>query len=91
MTHLRVLLVCLLLSLISLPASAASWWDGKWNYRAKIDLNTTSAGAAVSEPGGRTQILVRLHSGNFNFADAKEDGSDVRFLAADDRTPLKYH
>ena len=91
MTQLRVLLVCLFLSLISLPVSAASWWDGKWNYRAKIDLNTTSAGAAVSEPGGRTQILVRLHSGNFNFADAKEDGSDVRFIAADDRTPLKYH
>ncbi|ALN91351.1 DUF2341 domain-containing protein [Lysobacter gummosus] len=91
MTQLRVLLVCLFLSLISLPASAASWWDGKWNYRAKIDLNTTSAGAAVSEPGGRAQVLVRLHSGNFNFADAKEDGSDVRFIAADDRTPLKYH
>ncbi|MEH6419997.1 DUF2341 domain-containing protein [Pseudomonas sp. CGJS7] len=91
MTQLRVLLACLFLSLISLPVSAASWWDGKWNYRAKIDLNTTSAGAAVAEPGGRAQILVRLHSGNFNFADAKEDGSDVRFLAADDRTPLKYH
>ncbi|BAV98206.1 DUF2341 domain-containing protein [Lysobacter enzymogenes] len=94
MTQLRVLLACsllLLLSLLSAPAAAASWWDGKWNYRAKIDLNTTSAGAAMTEPGGRAQVLVRLHSGNFNFADAKEDGSDVRFIAADDRTPLKYH
>ena len=94
MTQLRVLLACsllLLLSLLSAPAAAASWWDGKWNYRAKIDLNTNSAGAAMTEPGGRAQVLVRLHSGNFNFADAKEDGSDVRFIAADDRTPLKYH
>ncbi|UZW58635.1 DUF2341 domain-containing protein [Lysobacter enzymogenes] len=94
MTQLRVLLACsllLLLSLLSAPAAAASWWDGKWNYRAKIDLNTTSTGAATTEPGGRAQVLVRLHSGNFNFADAKEDGSDVRFIAADDRTPLKYH
>lgn len=94
MTQLRVLWACpllLLLSLLSAPAAAASWWDGKWNYRAKIDLNTTSTGAAATEPGGRAQVLVRLHSGNFNFADAKEDGSDVRFIAADDRTPLKYH
>lgn len=90
MNRLRVMLASLLL-LLSLPAMAASWWDGKWNYRAKIDLNTTSAGAGMSEPGGRAQVLVRLHSGNFNFADAKEDGSDVRFIAADDRTPLKYH
>lgn len=90
MNRLRVMLATVLL-LLSLPAMAASWWDGKWNYRAKVDLNTTSAGAGVSEPGGRTQVLVRLHSGNFNFADAKEDGSDVRFIAADDRTPLKYH
>ncbi|MBK8176561.1 MAG: DUF2341 domain-containing protein [Rhodospirillales bacterium] len=33
----------------------------------------------------------RLHAGNFNFADAKEDGSDLRFVAAADATPLAYH
>lgn len=88
--RLRVLLAAVLL-LSSLPAMAASWWDGHWNYRAKVDLNSTSAGAAMTAPGGRSQVLVRLHAGNFNFADAKEDGSDVRFIAADDRTPLKYH
>ncbi|WP_242111810.1 DUF2341 domain-containing protein [Luteimonas aquatica] len=90
MSRLRVLLSLLLL-LSALPAQAASWWDGKWAYRAKIDLNTTSTGAALQQPAGRTAVLVRLHSGNFNFADAKEDGSDVRFVAGDDRTPLKYH
>ena len=77
--------------LSALPASAATWWDGKWNYRAKLTLDTTSTGAALSQPSGRTQVLVRLHAGNFNFADAKADGSDVRFVAGDDRTPLKYH
>jgi biopolymer transport protein ExbB len=34
---------------------------------------------------------VRLHTGNFLFADAKADGSDIRFVAADDKTPLKHH
>ncbi|WP_372393824.1 DUF2341 domain-containing protein [Xanthomonas sp. NCPPB 3582] len=79
------------LMLAALPAMAASWWDAKWNFRAKIALNTTSTGAAVTQAPGRVQVLVRLHSGNFNFADAKPDGSDVRFIAGDDRTPLKYH
>ncbi|MDR6674365.1 DUF2341 domain-containing protein [Xanthomonas sp. 1678] len=87
---LRFMLAAALL-LSALPASAATWWDGKWNYRAKLTLDTTSTGAALSQPSGRAQVLVRLHSGNFNFADAKADGSDVRFVAGDDRTPLKYH
>jgi biopolymer transport protein ExbB len=88
--RLRIVLPLVLL-LLALPAQAATWWDGKWAYRAKIDLNTTSTGAALQQAAGRTPVLVRLHSGNFNFADAKEDGSDVRFIAGDDRTPLKYH
>ncbi|KAB7765035.1 DUF2341 domain-containing protein [Xanthomonas maliensis] len=85
--------LCVLLGLLltALPAMAASWWDGKWNFRAKLTLNTTPTGAALEQPAGRVQVLVRLHSGNFNFADAKPDGSDVRFIAGDDRTPLKYH
>jgi biopolymer transport protein ExbB len=35
--------------------------------------------------------VVRLHSGNFDFTTAKLDGSDLRFIAADDKTELKYH
>ena len=78
--------------LACLPALAAStWWDAKWHYRAKIEVNTTSTGAAVDQAAGRTRVLVRLHAGNFNFASAKEDGSDIRFVASDDKTPLKYH
>ncbi|HEY2346403.1 MAG TPA: DUF2341 domain-containing protein [Xanthomonadaceae bacterium] len=90
MSRLRLIFAMFLL-FACLPASAATWWDGKWHYRARIDVNTTSTGAALQQDGGRTQVLVRLHSGNFDFADAKEDGSDVRFVAGDDRTPLKYH
>jgi biopolymer transport protein ExbB len=36
-------------------------------------------------------VLVRLHSGNFDFTTANVDGSDIRFIAADDKTELKYH
>ena len=35
-------------------------------------------------------MLVRLHQGVFNFNTAKEDGSDLRFVAEDDRTPLRF-
>jgi biopolymer transport protein ExbB len=36
-------------------------------------------------------VLLRLHDGNFQFGAAREDGSDLRFLAEDDKTPLAYH
>jgi biopolymer transport protein ExbB len=35
-------------------------------------------------------VPVRLHSGNFDFLAAKPDGADLRVVAADDKTPLKY-
>ncbi len=72
------------------PASA-SWWDGKWKYRKKIVMDTTPQGADVKEALTDVPILVRLHSGNFAFANAKNDGSDIRLVASDDKTPLKYH
>ena len=36
-------------------------------------------------------LLVRLYDGNFRFTSAKPDGSDIRFLTDDDKTPLSYH
>ncbi len=71
--------------------AAASWWNGDWQYRVKIDANAGPKGANIGEPIGRTQILVRLLANNFKFDSAKQDGSDIRFVAADDRTPLHYN
>lgn len=82
-------LVALLQPLMTLRAYA--WWNGDWPYRVKITADAGPKGAAVTEPIGRTQILLRLHSGNFNFSTVKEDGADLRFVAADDKTPLKFH
>src|SRR3546814_5400396 len=66
-----------------------AWWEGDYAYRTKINLNAAAAG--ITGEVARAPVLVRLHSGNFNFADAKADGSDLRFVADDDRTPLKFH
>lgn len=70
---------------------AEAWWDGKWQLRKKITFDTTEKGANVSENMTEVPILVRLHAGNFSFDSAKEDGSDIRFVSSDDKTPLKYH
>jgi biopolymer transport protein ExbB len=73
------------------PGSAAAWWNDQWTLRKKITIDTGASGAGVSDPIGTTPILVRLHVGNFRFGAAKEDGGDLRFVAADDKTPLKHH
>jgi biopolymer transport protein ExbB len=84
-----------ILSLLFLPLFAhpalADWWNGDWNYRVKIMVDASPKGANITQPAGDTQILVRLYAGNFNFDSASQDGSDIRFIAGDDKTPLHYH
>jgi biopolymer transport protein ExbB len=88
----RVVAIGLLISLVVLVVGPAhAWWDGKWKYRKKIVLDTTPQGGDVKEALTDFPVLVRLHPGNFTFANAKSDGADIRFIAGDDKTPLKYH
>ena len=82
------LLGCLLFCLSGL---SHAWWNDGWSFRKKISLNTSAAGLETKANLDQVTVLVRLHSGNFSFIDAKEDGSDIRFVANDDKTPLKYH
>jgi biopolymer transport protein ExbB len=91
MTIVRKILCAFLLMLGMQPMAAQAWWDDAYIYRTKITLDTTPAGANITENTGRMPVLVRLHSGNFSFKDIKEDGSDLRFVAGDDKTPLKFH
>lgn len=74
---------------LTTAAPANAWWESDFAYRTRINLNTAAAG--VTGEVMRAPVLVRLHSGNFNFADVKADGSDLRFVAGDDRTPLTFH
>ena len=77
--------------LLSAGAAQAAWWNSDWQYRVKIDADAGPKGANITDPIGRTQVLVRLLANNFKFDTAKQDGGDIRFVAADDRTPLHYH
>lgn len=70
--------------------TAHAWWQEDWTLRRQIDLNTTAQGANIQEAVANIPLLLRLHSGNFDFKKAKPDGSDIRLVAADDKTPLKY-
>jgi biopolymer transport protein ExbB len=85
----------LLLGLVALltlsPSPAKAWWNDDWQLRKKITIDTSASGANITDPIGATPVLVRLHVGNFRFGSAKEDGSDLRFVASDDKTPLKHH
>ena len=71
--------------------AAQAWWNKEWTIRKRIDIDTTTAGAPIADPIGTVALLIRLHDGNYKFTEAKEDGSDLRFLAADDKTLLAYH
>ncbi len=79
------------MTLLFWTQSSFAWWSGDWSSRAKVTLDTTASGLALKQEVAAPLVLLRLHSGNFNFEDAKVDGSDLRFVAEDDKTPLKYH
>ncbi|MFD2183690.1 DUF2341 domain-containing protein [Rhodoplanes azumiensis] len=87
----RVAALLLVLAAVLAPGPAAAWWNDQWALRKKITLDTGASGAGVSDPIGTTPVLIRLHVGNFRFGSAKEDGGDLRFVAGDDKTPLKHH
>ncbi|MCO3058768.1 DUF2341 domain-containing protein [Pseudomonas aeruginosa] len=72
------------------PASASAWWQDDWQYRKQVSVDTTPQGAAINDSLGRLPLLVRLHTGNFTFDGVNENGSDIRFVAADDKTVLHH-
>jgi biopolymer transport protein ExbB len=80
----------LLLSLVMvcglLPLTSFAEWNKDWTKHAKVSINSQS----VTEAASQVPVVVRLHSGNFNFASVNVDGSDLRFVAADEKTELKY-
>ena len=71
--------------------NAHAWWDGKWQQRKKIQFDASPKAGDVKENLTDVPVLIRLHTGNFTFSNAKADGSDIRFVGSDDKSPLKYH
>jgi biopolymer transport protein ExbB len=87
----RRLLLVFVASALLVPCAATAWWNDEWAGRKPFHVDTAAAGMSASEPIGGLVVLVRLHAGNFKFESAKEDGSDLRFVAGDDKTPLPFH
>ncbi|MFC4761672.1 DUF2341 domain-containing protein [Dyella koreensis] len=88
-----LMLACLLcLSWLARPAMAAdaAWWNDDWSYRKAITLDTSPKGAGMAQAPGRVPLLIRLHPGNFQFDGVAKSGADIRFIAADGKTPLNY-
>ena len=73
--------------LMSLQAHAGD----DWAHKKKLSFDTTATGTEIKEDVAQLPLLVRLHSGNFTFSEAKPDGADLRFFGADGKTPLPYH
>lgn len=86
---LRKYVVLLMLLLVS-GLGHAEWNEASkeaWGSRAKVTINAAGIPAAESE----VPVVLRLHSGNFDFSSANLDGSDLRVVAGDDKTELKFH
>jgi biopolymer transport protein ExbB len=84
--------LCLGLVFVAACGSAeAKWWNSEWSIRKKITLDLSPQTIGSKDPIGTAVLLLRLHDGNFQFSAAKDDGSDLRFVAADDKTPLTFH
>ena len=83
-------LLSLLAAAALFPGVAQAWWNADYTQRTKVVLNTTAAGVETKEALSGVVVPVRLHSGNFDFLAAKPDGADLRVVAADDKTPLKF-
>lgn len=71
-----------------LPLSAHAWWNEDWTVRKKITLDTQAVG--LNAELADLPVLVRLSTAGFDFLSAKEDGSDLRFVAEDDKTVLAH-
>ena len=86
------LVLSLIVGLLGFAQSAHAWWNDKWAFRKEITFDLSPAGADIPGAPADVPVLVRLSLANFGyFGDTKPDGSDLRFIAADDKTPLESH
>ena len=64
-----------------------SWWDTNWDYRKRLTFdNSGQTEDLVNFP-----VMVKLTPDNFIYAYCQAGGDDIRFIDADDSTPLSYH
>ena len=61
------------------------WWDTDWTRRQQLTLDNLAQSETLTD----IPVLIVLNSGNIDYTQTKDDGSDLRFFAADG-TPLAY-
>ena len=85
------LLLFLLAAFAGFSATAQTFDSGDWPHKSRISIDTTATGVELKQGATAVPLALRLHTGNFAFAEAKPDGSDLRVVAADGKTPLPFH
>ncbi len=87
----RRIAATLIATLTSLCAESApkGWWNPAWTQRQAITIDAAAAG--TSENIADASVLVRLHDGNFQFANAAQGGADLRFVSKDGKTVFPHH
>lgn len=86
---LRPALICLFLMLT--PTLANAWWNEEWGFKKKITLDLQKLKQESINPPESAFGLIRLHTGNFlSFLELSDKGKDIRLLAGDEKTPLKF-
>lgn len=79
-------------AVVTLAAHAADGFNpGDWKHKQKTMIDTTAEGVELKQGASQVPVALRLHTGNFAFAEAKPDGSDLRVVAGDGKTPLSFH
>ena len=61
------------------------WYNNSWLYRREITIDNTSGAAQTDFP-----VQVDLTALDFTFANAKSDGSDLRFTSSDETTLIPH-
>jgi biopolymer transport protein ExbB len=72
----RFLPFLLAFMLLTCSFSSYVWWNEDWTSRKKITL--TGPSSEVTD----VPVLIRLHTGNFDFFSASDNGGDVRLAGA---------
>ncbi len=76
-------------TLVAVPSIAAEDL-GRWRYYRTLKLDTTAKGANVKRDVKSFPVAVLLNASNFDFTQAKSDGSDLRFSKTSKGEPIPH-
>ncbi len=79
-----------LVSLALLPCVAGAQNYRPWRFYRALQFDTTATGAGVAGDVAGFPVPVTLTAASFDFTQAKDDGSDVRFSETQSSAPLAH-